>query len=187
MKKVIVVIFSLFVLTGCFEKDPQPRGTATALLNGKTWRAERIYVYQSPYAKDHIDFSFERGKASLITEGLLFLAYPSEPGMFDVHKIGTIRESIQNRKSSYFYISDHDVLSYSFEVLETPRSGAENAPSSPEDKNHFTITSIKGNEIQGTFQVVLVREKRSDYENLPENLSDTLRFTEGKFRVYLED
>ncbi|MGF1532418.1 MAG: hypothetical protein ACFCUI_01840 [Bernardetiaceae bacterium] len=186
MKTFFVLIglcVSVCFFFACSEQEVSPKGTATALCNGEPWTADWIAEagWLSPNVSDtnrYLSFIFAKGKMRY-AEHMSFHYYPGEIGSFPIRKTNF---DFSKRQTASYSSSNYDVPGDDYDVLEElPDGVAHLQPNNP--SAHFTITSIVGNEVQGTFAVTFLRYRSHPLSPLP----DTLRFTEGKFRVHIRN
>ncbi len=179
MKQIIVssLLCVVYIFLSNCEKSANPYpdlperywGTATAILNGKEWKADCV-SYIDKENPGHWSLSFSVFKNNYYAlENLSFYNLTAQADSSDVTKVITFKEKEGIR--GYYKLFDADLALGDYHIL----NGAK--------PNYFAVDSYDSvsREIKGRFEVTFLVNRRPEA-----NAPDTLRFTEGKYHARLD-
>ena len=175
MKNIFYLIIFIVCITNSCKKDPLDKyywGEASATKNGNTsWKVKTKYVDNKPNGQG-IDIFFDLyNDQKHLRENLFFYKINNSIG---VNNIKIQASSSTEANPGVFYstlLDDGDVAGDSFSLLEG------------KIENKLTIDKKKGDEIWGTFQVALLKNK--NFTASDPTAPDTIIFTNGKFHTKL--
>ncbi len=170
MKYIYVCLLMFIVACNKNNEEFKYFGTATALFNGKTWKASKVRCsINYPCYKGKLGFSFYvYNNKGLLRESLIFQKIPAVKGKYILGPVNYNDPLCQDTTAKSGYVTaqdDGDVLLDSYNAI-------------PSTNNFFTIEDYneRTKELRGSFAVTFKIFSRQD-----PNSPDTIRVTNGKF------
>ncbi len=156
-------------------KNPIFWGEATALQNGKPWRADP-FARKNLFKPERMDIKMDSLLGGVrIVEALNLSNVPLKPGTYSVRKGDrTVPFSEQQDAWATFGLTNQDVIYAIYHVWES------------DSRSNFvtviSVDSVKGGEVRGTFDLTFVVWRKA-FSYMP----DTVRFRNGRFHTRFID
>jgi len=169
------VFLAICLTNSCDKEEPRWQkyhwGEATASKNGIAWKGEPRCVIDTRYPQG-IDIIIDvYNEKNFHREDLLFFKIKNEIGNYSITPSNLYAYDSIPGASYGTSIDDGDVAGDSYDLIEGIV------------ENKLTIDKKKGDEIWGTFQVALIKDKTFPPQD--PSAPDTVVFTNGKFHTKL--